>query len=188
MLAQPLILASASPRRQELLQSIGQSCEQCAVDVDEHEQGEPEQVVRTLAKRKAQAAERLHPDRLILAADTLVHAQGQTLGKPLDDADAARMLRLLSGSVHQVYSGVCLLKDGIAHCLTECTSVYFEPLDEAEILRYIASGEPRGKAGAYAIQGLAGQYVSRIEGSYSNVVGLPLHAVTRLLKEAGIKS
>lgn len=183
-----LVLASASPRRQELLRSIGIRFELCAVDVDEHESGAPEQVVQTLAARKAKAAQAVRPGRLILAADTLVHAKGETLGKPADEHDARRMLRLLSGSWHEVYSGVCLMRDDLRLCHVECTRVLFEPMSEQEITRYIASGEPHGKAGAYAIQGLAGQYVSRIEGSYSNVVGLPLHAVVRLLRQAGISS
>lgn len=183
-----LVLASASPRRRELLASIGIPFELCSVDVDEHEAGEPDAVVQTLALRKAMAAAALHPDRLILAADTLVYAQGETLGKPGDAQEAGRMLRLLSGKAHLVYSGICLLKGELRLQHVECTKVFFEPLDEAEIAAYVRSGEPFGKAGAYAIQGLAGKYVSRIEGSYSNVVGLPLHAVIRLLRQAGISN
>lgn len=180
----PLILASSSPRRQELLRSAGIPFELCACEVSELESGEPAQVVQALAHRKAEAAAALHKERLILAADTLVYAGGETLGKPRDAADALRMIRLLSGSEHEVFTGVCLLDSGSDFALveTDVTLVRFDRLSPEEMQRYVASGEPFGKAGGYAIQGRAGAFVSRIEGSYSNVVGLPLHLVRQMLQ------
>lgn len=185
----PLILASASPRRHELLRQIGLDFEVYAADVDEHAAGAPAQVVCLLAERKAKAALAHYPGRVILAADTLVYAQGQTLGKPKDAEDAMRMLRLLQGGWHEVYSGVCVIhgKEGQTHCRSDRTRVLFSPLTEQEMRAYVDSGEPFGKAGAYAVQGLAGQFVPRLEGSSSNVIGLPLHLVRELLAESGVQ-
>lgn len=177
----PLMLASSSPRRRELLFEMGIPFETCSPRVDEQLVGQPRQVVRTLAKRKALAALALHPQRTILAADTLVCVNGQVLGKPEDLADAARMLRLLSGAWHEVYTGLCLLHQGrqiVAHART---LVQFCRLSELDVQAYCQSGEAMGKAGAYAIQGIAGMYVRQIRGSYTNVVGLPTALVRRLL-------
>lgn len=188
-MAEPIILASASPRRHELLRQIGVDFEAYAPDVDENVQGEPAQVVCALAERKALAALALYPGRVILGADTLVYAKGETLGKPRDGQDALRMLRLLQGDWHEVYSGVCVI-DGTAdklRCRADVTRVRFIPMQEQVISAYVASGEPFGKAGAYAVQGLAGQFVCRLEGSSSNVIGLPLHLVRELLQLTGIK-
>lgn len=184
----PLVLASTSPRRQELLRAVGLPFELFAPDVDESASGLPQDMVCELSRRKARAAAAKMPGRLIVAADTLVYAQGQTLGKPADEADARRMLKLLSGREHQVFTGLCLIdgQSGREMCLVDETSVTFDPMDEEEIADYIASGEPYGKAGAYAVQGRAGQYVSRLNGSYSNVVGLPLHLLRHMLKALNI--
>lgn len=181
----PLVLASTSPRRQELLRSIALPFELYTVEVDEAASGTPDEVVQVLARRKARAAANALPSRRVLSADTLVWAQGETLGKPKDAQDAKRMLRLLSGGVNRVYTGICLIdgETGRELCDVAETLVYFDPISEEEIDAYIASGEPFGKAGAYAVQGRAGQFVHRVEGSYSNVVGLPLHCLRRMLHQ-----
>lgn len=184
MPVQPLILASSSPRRHELLASMGVPFEVHAADVDENLEGVPEEVVKQLAYRKAQALFEQHPDRLILAADTLVSIGDKVFGKPLDDLDAYRMIAALQGTWHEVHSGVCLLSASnpagdIRHAVTR---VHFVSLSDEEISAYIRSGEPSGKAGAYAIQGRAGMFVSEISGSYSNVIGLPTALVRDMLK------
>ena len=202
-----LILASASPRRADLLRSAGIDFDVIHADVDESVlPGEtPEQHVRRLADAKARAVLARVGARPVLGADTVVVVDGQILGKPRDDGDARRMLRLLSGRQHVVMTGVCLLsRDGpgpaeAGYCgrsqaKTEAghyvdvtvTTVEFAALTDAEIDGYVASGEPADKAGAYAVQGLASRFVTRIDGSYSNVVGLPVDVVYRLCKLAGL--
>ena len=119
----------------------------------------------------------------VLGADTTVFCEGQIFGKPLDEADAARMLRLLSGKTHVVITGVALLTASTQQVVAEVTTVYMAPLTEAQIAAYIASGEPMGKAGAYAIQGRAARFIPRIEGCYFNVVGLPIARTIALLRE-----
>lgn len=182
-----LILASASPRRAELLRAAGVAFEVMAVDVDERPHpGEPaERYVIRLADAKASAARRRVPGSLVLAADTAVVVDGQILGKPADDEDAARMLRILSGRAHLVLTGVTLQNGVRMFSHVESTLVHFLPLSESEIAWYVSTGEPHDKAGAYAAQGLASRFVSRIEGSHSNVIGLPIAAVSRLLREFG---
>ena len=187
-MAAPLILASASPRRHELLRQIGLDFEVYAADVDEHAEGDPAKVVCLLAERKAKAAFARYPGRVILAADTLVYAKGEVLGKPRDEADALRMIGLLRDDWHEVYTGVCVIdRYGHEHTGADKTAVHFMPISDDEICAYVNGGEPFGKAGAYAIQGVAGAFISGIEGSYSNVIGLPLHLVKALLGKAGIK-
>ena len=178
-----LILASSSPRRQELLSQMGLTFTVFSPDVDENLSGSPESVVAALAQRKSRAAAERFPDDVVLAADTLVSVNGQTLGKPEDDKDAARMLRLLSGVWHQVHTGVCLIANGQVYPAQAVTQVLFSRLEDREIQAYVASGEPMGKAGAYAIQGLASMYIEEIAGSYTNVVGLPTSKVRELLKQ-----
>lgn len=180
-----LILASGSPRRRELLTLMGIPFTVCAVDVDEHMQGEPDQVVSQLALRKARAASGLHPGRTVLAADTLVYKDGLTLGKPHDEADALRMLLWLSDGENIVYTGVCVIDGETGREFVRCDSarVQFVHIDEAAARRYIASGEPMDKAGAYGVQGMGGMFVSSIKGSPSNVIGLPMHMVRDMLKE-----
>ena len=143
--------------------------------------------MKKLAQLKcAEVAER-HPGRMVLAADTLVCVDDEILGKPKDEADAARMLHLLSGRAHEVHTGVCLkLPDGRKLCGVDTAKVYFMQLTDENIRRYIATGEPMDKAGAYGIQGRAGVFISHIEGSPSNVIGLPLGLLTRFFDEAGI--
>ena len=189
-----LILASASPRRAELLRAARIQFDAVSANVDESVfPGEsPQQHVSRLAEAKARTVLPRADGRPVIAADTIVVVEGTILGKPADAADARGMLRLLSGRSHEVVTGVCLIWGvngrGEEAVISEvaATTVEFAPLDEAEIDWYIASGEPADKAGAYAIQGLASRFVTRIDGSYSNVVGLPIAAVYRLCKLAGL--
>ena len=178
------ILASGSPRRRELLQYICPEYTVLPADIDETPPAgtAPEAVGEVTARRKAEHVAKAHPNALIIAADTVVVAEGEVLGKPVDAADAARMLRLLSGSEHRVYTGVCLRCGGRERCFTQCTRVWFYPLTEAEIEAYLATGEPFDKAGAYGIQGYGCALVERIEGDYFNVMGLP---AARLKREIG---
>ena len=175
-----LVLASASPRRREILRRAGIPFRARPASVDEAVRpGEtPRRHVRRLAGEKARAASR--PGETVLGADTVVVIANQILGKPRDARDAARMLRLLSGRVHRVLTGLCLLTPQGSYTEVVETRVWFRRLTRAEIAAYVASGEPFDKAGAYAIQGLASKFVERIDGCYYNVVGLPvsrLHAM-----------
>ena len=185
-----LILASASPRRAELLTSAGFDFDVAPAGVDES--ARPAEPARTYALRvaraKAAAAGALcqAPASAILAADTVVVVDEEILGKPRDREDAQRMLRLLSGRVHEVLTAVVLKTGSRDQAEVVTTRVSVIPLDEADIEWYVASGEPEGKAGAYAIQGRAARFIDRIEGSWSNVVGLPLAAVARMLKQAAV--
>jgi len=183
-----LVLASASPRRAELLRAAGIEFDTVAVDIDERVlPGEtPEACVARLARAKASAvALRLTASQAatpILGADTVVAVDGEILGKPKDEVDATRMLSLLAGRAHQVATGVCILKEGREASGVALTTVYFARMSTKEIAFYVQTGEGRDKAGAYAVQGLASRYVERIDGSYSNVVGLPVALVYRILQ------
>jgi septum formation protein len=178
-----LILASASPRRHELLLAAGIShIVQPTHIPEERRPGEPPtEFVRRIAERKARAARRL-PGDIVLGADTLVCFDDEVLGKPESDADAMRMLHLLSGRDHWVHTGICLLSPTAHISDIASTKVSFLPLTEDEIQEYTRSGEPRDKAGGYAIQGRASKFVWSIEGCYHNVVGLPVSLVYRHLK------
>jgi septum formation protein len=183
----PLILASASPRRRELLAQAGYTFEVITADVPEiRKAGEdPIRFVTRLAREKAEAVlsrETVPADALILGADTIVVVDEEVLGKPQDEADAARMLRLLSGRTHQVITGVCLAKGRERQRAAEVTFVRFTTLSDEEIEAYVATGEPLDKAGGYAIQGVAGRWVPRIHGCYFNVVGLPLALVSSMIE------
>lgn len=184
-----LILASQSPRRAELLEQAGFEFEVRPTRIDERvRDGEdPEGHVQRLAREKAMAAEWAAGD-VILAADTIVTIDGVVLGKPQDEADARRMLGLLAGREHTVLTAVCLRwSDALpGHLLEEmaATRVWFAWMHGEEIREYVETGEPMDKAGAYAIQGIASRFVERIEGSYSNVVGLPIAVVHRMLMRA----
>jgi len=181
-----LVLASASPRRAALLAAAGYAFEVRPANVDESVRpGETAAgYVQRLAARKAEAvANPSAHDELVLGADTTVVLDGEILGKPDDDADAGRMLRRLSGRAHEVLTAVALRQghrtaEGLAR-----TVVHFAQLGEEDLAWYVASGEPRDKAGAYGIQGLASRFVERVDGSYSNVVGLPVALVARLIQE-----
>jgi septum formation protein len=181
-----LILASASPRRADLLAAAGYQFVVRPVEIDERpgDDESPADYVLRLAREKAGAAARTAgADEVVLAADTSVIVDGQILGKPADDDDARRMLTLLSGRAHDVLTGVTVRRDGHEVSAVASTLVRFARMSPAEITWYVASGEPRDKAGAYAVQGLASRFVEGIEGSYSNVVGLPVALVHRLLAE-----
>jgi septum formation protein len=182
-----LVLASASPRRQELLRSAGIAFEVQPADIDENPlpgEGAKDYAER-LAREKALAIARQRPQDVVLGADTVVVVDGQLLGKPSDANDAARMLRLLSGREHQVITGVCLVVNGQATVSSETTIVTASEITGKEIADYVASGEPMDKAGAYAIQGIASRWIPRIEGDYSNVVGLPVALLFRMLRALG---
>jgi septum formation protein len=183
-----LILASASPRRAELLSSSGYVFDVAPAQVDETpEPGEASNIYALrVARDKARVAAADHQlaDSIVLAADTVVVRHGQMLGKPRDPDDAGRMLRLLSDGWHEVLTAVVVLSAIGERAEVETTRVRFVPLTSAEIAWYVGSGEPEGKAGAYAIQGLAARFIDRIEGSWSNVVGLPVATVCRLLAQA----
>jgi septum formation protein len=210
-----LVLASASPRRQELLRNAGISFTVQPADVDETPlAGEPpRECAERLAREKALAVWRTRPQDLVLGADTIVVVDETILGKPADADDAARMLRLLSGRVHRVITGVCVVEavasrqlpvasqaaphfqsrrssyevlrteNGERRTASETTLVTMNELSDEEIRDYVATGEPMDKAGAYAIQGVASRWIPRIEGDYSNVVGLPVALVNRMLRE-----
>jgi len=139
-----------------------------------------------LAREKALAVARQRLHDVVLGADTVVVVDGQLLGKPSDAADAARMLRMLSGRVHQVITGVCLVVSGKPSVASEMTLVTVSEITDKDIANYVASGEPMDKAGAYAIQGLASRWIPRIEGDYSNVVGLPVALTYSMLRRAGV--
>jgi septum formation protein len=191
----PLVLASASPRRRELLDAAGFVFEVDVADVDEtRHSGEPAGAyARRVALAKAQAVAARHPDAVVLGADTVVVLDRdgeaeEVLGKPVDDADAVRMLTGLSGRPHRVLTAVALVGRGTAVDTIEETVVWMQALTPAEIVAYVESGEPRDKAGAYGIQGRASRFIPKIEGSYTNVVGLPIAAVDALLRRLTVVS
>ncbi|HYL38319.1 MAG TPA: Maf family protein [Bryobacteraceae bacterium] len=179
-----LVLASTSPRRQQILRDAGVAFVVRAPNVpEERRNGEsPLEYVRRLAHEKACAVPRA-PGEVVLAADTVVVLDEHVLEKPLDAPDARRMLALLSGRVHEVITGICLRSNTRIIVDVEVTRVHFVELAEEEMAAYVASGEPMDKAGAYAIQGLASKFIDRVEGCYFNVVGLPVALVYRRLKE-----
>ncbi|HEY0162099.1 MAG TPA: Maf family protein [Edaphobacter sp.] len=188
-----LILASASPRRRQLLQQAGLDFTVEVADIDERVQpGEtPAKYVQRLALEKAQAiwergkAEDSEDDPLIvLGADTTVVCDGEILGKPEDQADARRMLQMLAGRTHQVLTGVAAVSARGLFSEVEVTQVFFDLIDEEEMIHYLASGEPMDKAGAYGIQGYAARWIPRIEGCFFNVMGLPLARTMALLTRA----
>lgn len=184
-----LVLASKSPRRIELLGMLGVPFAVLAPECGEDARGDAAARVQALARRKAgAAASALDEPAWVLGADTLVEKDGAIFGKPRDEADARRMLRELSGGWHNVHTGVALLdgRDGGCVSAIETARVRFAPMSDAAIGRYVESGEPMDKAGAYGIQGGAGAYIAGIEGDWYAVVGLPLCRVRTMLEEAGI--
>jgi septum formation protein len=193
-----LVLASASPRRQELLRNVSIPFVVQPTDIPEvPRSGEaPQSFAERMAREKALAVLRQRPGDYILGADTIVVVEAQILGKPRDGADAARMLSLLSGRTHQVITGICLIgprlrtenrepKIGFEDVRSETTLVTMDTLSDDDINSYISTGEPMDKAGAYAIQGRASRWVYRIEGDYFNVVGLPVSLVYKMLRGRG---
>ena len=184
------ILASASPRRRELLSALGLSFEVRPAKGEEHP--EPGLSGGETAKRLSRAkcleiAADADEDAVVIAADTVVCLDDEILGKPADEQDAGRMLRALSGRDHRVFTGVTVARGGRVLSDYEETAVHFRPLSEREIEAYIATGEPIDKAGAYGIQGRASLFVRAIEGDYFNVVGLPLCKLGQMLKELGVE-
>ncbi len=183
-----LVLASASPRRRELLGTLGVRFDVRPTDVDEsvHPGEAPVAYVRRLAEDKLRAALATEATAFVLASDTTVVSDGAILGKPADDEEGRAVLRRLSGRAHEVRTAVALGRAGEVLAVRDVhTRVVFRVLSEDEIARYVASGEGRDKAGVYGIQGLAGAFVTGIEGSYSNVVGLPLAETLELLRAHG---
>ncbi|MDQ1522278.1 MAG: nucleoside triphosphate pyrophosphatase [Pyrinomonadaceae bacterium] len=185
---EPLVLASSSPRRAEILRAVGWPFEAVAANVDETARDGEEVVeyVERLACEKAEAVAEGRASGLVVGADTVVAVGGQVLGKPSDDEDARRMLRLLSGRWHDVLTGVALVRTETGEVLVshELTRVRFAPMSDEEIDGYIASGEPADKAGAYGVQGRASLFIEEIEGDYWNVVGLPVRLLYKLAGES----
>jgi len=181
----PIVLASASPRRQEILKNAGIEFTILPADIPEiplHDES-PRGFAERMAVEKARTVHSDANGSLILAADTVVAVGNEILGKPESAADAARMLRLLSNKTHQVITAVCLLGENFQDVRSETTAVYFTEMTDTEIADYVATGEPMDKAGAYGIQGRASRWISKIEGDYYNVVGLPVDLVWRMLRE-----
>lgn len=185
----PVVLASSSPRRLELLRRVGLSPRVVPTSTDEslREGEDPFDAAERLARTKAETAlPDVPPGALVVAADTLVVLDGEALGKPRDRGEARAMLRALSGRTHGVVTGVALARDGRVVSGRDVTEVVFAPLSEAEIEAYVETGEPDDKAGAYALQGIAGLFVERIDGTPSNVVGLPVRLVALLARRLGV--
>jgi septum formation protein len=184
------ILASASPRRRELLASIGLTFEVIPSHVPEvrSEHESPEEYVARLSREKAEAIANLHPDDWVIAADTTVLLGEELLEKPLDDADARRMLATIAGRTHIVYTGVTLQNVAHGWCETRLaeSEVRMLPLSSEDIVWYVKTGEPLDKAGAYAVQGIGAMFIDSIHGSYTSVVGLPLATLFQMLRKAGL--
>jgi len=178
-----IILASTSPRRRELLSKMGYEFICDAPEVDENVDGRADKIVALLSSRKARAAAEKYSEGVIIASDTLVSLDGNGLGKPVDEADAYRMLRALSGRTHEVFSGVCMIdaESGREETRVARTGVIFRELSDEEINAYIATGEPMDKAGAYGIQGGAGKFVTGLDGTFENVMGFPIDIVEEML-------
>ena len=186
-----IILASGSPRRKELLAQVGISFEIVKAEGEEIiNTTVPEEAVKELSRQKAREVDTRTDGDVVIGADTVVAADHQILGKPKDEEDAVRMIRMLQGRTHQVLTGVTvILRDGVRKneiCFAETTHVHVYPMTEEQIRDYVASGEPMDKAGAYGIQGLFAAYVSGIEGDYNNVVGLPVGRLYQEVLAAGI--
>ena len=187
----PVVLASSSPRRKELLEKIGLKFTVDPVEVDEELslEHDPLRLAKSISLKKALAAGKRHPEALIIAADTLGVIDGKRLGKPAGEAQAVAMLEELSGNCHRVITGFTLIDGVTGRTVSRAvqTMVYFRKLSKAEITDYVNTGEPLDKAGAYAIQGLGALLVERIDGDYYNVIGLPLSALAVELRKFGIK-
>lgn len=180
-----LVLASNSSRRRKLLEDIGIEFETITNDVSEElEVGlSPQECVMTLSKRKAEAALAKRPDDIIVAADTSVFLEGEIIGKPINDEEAFEILKKISGKAHKVYTGVTIIDNKQSVTFYEVTQVFMKPYNDIQIYDYIKTGEPFGKAGAYAIQGLGGQLVDYYEGDFFTVVGLPVKKLQEKLKK-----
>lgn len=184
-----LILASSSPRRANLLGLLDVAFTVVPADVDETRDADeaPDAYVERLALAKAAAVATSHPDATVIGADTTVAVDGHVLGKPVDDVDAERMLRLLSGRAHTVLTGVAVRANGRSASAVETTEVTFVTLSDADIRWYVGTGEPFGKAGGYGVQGAGGIFVASLRGNLHNVVGLPLITMRTLLRDVGVE-
>lgn len=182
---QRLILASASPARAKLLREAGIEFDVKPMDIDEDTDKQaikdPETLVKTLAEKKGKAASVLHPNAVILTADTIVYLDGEVIGKPKDRADAKRIIQQLAGATHEVWTGVCLLKQTSEVIFSDVSKVTFRPMTNTEIEAYLDTEEWVGKAGAYQIQKTMGRYVEKLVGSEANVIGLPVERVLKNL-------
>jgi len=183
--AQALVLASASPRRVALLRQVQVPFTVGDPGPDREWPGlaEPRSGVRALALEKARRVSLHRPGRVVIGADTVVVLRGKRLGKPRDLAEALAMLQHLHGRTHEVWTGIAVVRDGEARTAAECAKVRFAAMSPAEIIAYVRTGEPLDKAGAYGVQGVGGQFVRRIEGDYTTVVGLPLARLRQVLRE-----
>lgn len=183
-----IVLASGSPRRRELLETLGLEFSVVPAKGEEiaPEGAGPAETVMALSKAKAEEVAKSRPESLVIAADTVVWAEGRILGKPKDGAEARAMLHMLSDNTHEVYTGVTLMLGDKTAVGAECTKVFFRRLTDEEIDRYVSTGEPMDKAGAYGIQGRAALMVRRLEGDYFNVMGLPLCRLGQMLEEIGV--
>jgi septum formation protein len=181
-----LILASGSPRRSEIMNSVGWEFTKHVPDIDENaREGEtPADYVKRLALEKAEAVAAEYPDEIILAADTTVVINDRIIGKPTDLADARKMLEMLSGSWHEVLTGIAVTRNGIAEVGLQCTRVKFAEMTDVEIDFLVEKGDPLDKAGAYAVQAQAALFIEGIEGDYWNVVGLPINLVYEMVRKA----
>jgi septum formation protein len=180
-----LILASASPRRRDLLTQAGLRFDVLPAHIDEtrHPDELPAAYVQRVALEKAQAIHALHPNAIVLGADTTVVLHNKILNKPTDLADAEHMLRSLSGRTHQVHTGIAVVAPITQRTHIETTNVFFSTIPDTDLAHYLATGDSLDKAGAYGIQGYAARWITRIEGDFSNVVGLPIAATIRLLND-----
>lgn len=182
-----VVLASGSPRRRELLGNLGVPFQVVVSgEAEDSAETDPARLAAELALLKGRSVAELHPESVVLAADTVVACEGVLLAKPADIAENEAFLRVLSGRSHQVFTGVAALRGGEEHLEVACTDVTFRPLTDAEISFYARSGEGMDKAGGYGIQALGASLVSRVEGEYTNVVGFPLSVVITLLRRAGV--
>ncbi len=186
---QALILASGSPRRRDFIRNLGIPFEVIKPEIDErpHPGESPAELVQRLAFEKASAAADLYPDRVVLAADTIVVLDHEVLGKPRDRADAAAMLKKLSGRTHEVMTGVCVRRGEEIRPLFAITKVTFTPMSDELIAAYVASGESDDKSGSYAVQGIGTMFVDKVEGSVSSVVGLPCAQTRMVLEQFGYR-
>ncbi len=180
-----IILASASPRRKELLAMITPDFEVICSDVDESSitADSPKQLAQALAKAKCMAVAQQYPEKVVIGCDTVVEKDGRVYGKPKNEQDAVQMLQTLSGASHEVHTGVCIAKGTKVVCFAASSTVRFYPLSDEQIAEYVKSGEPFDKAGGYGIQGGAALFCEGIEGCYYNIMGFPVSRVARALQE-----
>lgn len=182
------ILASISPRRRQWMEALQIPFEIQHPDVEEAlvEGEEPDVMVVRLAREKALSVAAGNPGRWVIAADTTVAVDHHVLGKPIDEKDAIRMLKLIQGRSHQVHTGLCLCRDSEIHSLKDTAEVFMRPLSEAQIRWYVSKKEPMDKAGAYAVQGIAALFIDRIEGSFATVMGFPVERFAQAASELGL--